>query len=243
MREIGILYTEPNIRAIAEKRKGQTRRTSGLEEVNKEPDNWTFLGWSDKGEALFQFQVKAKLRYRVGDVLYVKEAWRCTGGGSERNIIYKLDGDSAMSFCGVNDGRTSILKVPEEHWVEWDRLVYETDLGCNWRSPLYMPKWAARPELKRRVTEVRVQRVQDISEEDAIAEGMDCGCVDCTPKKDFQKLWDSINSRPKPIRQKGVITHYVSYPWDDIHETREHRGKPWHVCGNPWAFCYSFEEL
>jgi len=278
MREIGILYTPENIRALAAKRKWQTRRV-----IVPQP-NHTMTRIKE---------IAKKPRYRVGDILYVKEAWRCTGGGTERNIIYKLDGDTAMSFCGVNDGRTTILKVPEEHWAEWDRLVYKTEQSCNWRSPMFMPKWAARPELKRRVTGVRVERVQDISEEDAIAEGIEvvqaskekghnftgtaywdtvsrhsahggktyhvahpdgvCCCDDGRRLKigpaacAFRVLWDSISGKPEPVYQKiggkKVLTHYISYPWQDIHETWERRGKPWYVCGNPYVFAYSFDQL
>lgn len=107
---------------------------------------------------------------KPGDVLWVKEGWRCTGGGDIRNIIYRADGDTAMSFCGVDDGRIEILKVPEAHWPEWDRLVYETRRGCEWRPSIHMPKWACR--LRRTVKNVRVERVQDISEADAKAEGV-----------------------------------------------------------------------
>jgi len=100
-----------------------------------------------------------RARYNVGDLLWLKEGWRCTGGGSERNIIYKADGDTPMSFCGVDDARKSILRVAEPYWAEWDRLVYETDKGCNWRSPRSMPKWVARTWLE--VVSVRVEQSDD----------------------------------------------------------------------------------
>jgi len=35
----------------------------------------------------------------------------------------------------------------------------------------------------------------------------------------------------------------LSYPWDDINETREHRGWPWHVRGNPWVWPVEFERM
>ncbi len=63
-------------------------------------------------------------------------------------------------------------------------------------------------------------------------------------RKAFIYLWDSINEAPKPCYSgksgKKIITHYESYPWDDIQETREYNGKPWHVIGNPWVFAIGF---
>jgi hypothetical protein len=57
----------------------------------------------------------------------------------------------------------------------------------------------------------------------------------------WRYLWDSINAEPKPCYRKEEITHYVSYPWQDIRETREYRGKPWYVYGNPLQWVVEFE--
>lgn len=32
----------------------------------------------------------------------------------------------------------------------------------------------------------------------------------------FQRLWNSINESPKPVKTNGKVTHYISYPWEDI---------------------------
>ena len=52
-----------------------------------------------------------------------------------------------------------------------------------------------------------------------------------------------IKPQPVHIRVNGkrVIDHYVSYPWEDIHEEREYRGKRWIVCGNPWVWIPEFK--
>ena len=60
-------------------------------------------------------------------------------------------------------------------------------------------------------------------------------------KAHFASLWDSINAKPKPCYREKEITHYESYPWEDIQETTEYRVKPWHVMGNPWNWRVEFE--
>lgn len=267
MREIGILYTPENIRAIAEKRKWMTRRV-----IVPQPESTAMCpvhvckdAASPSGYSFFSDRigtVRIQPRYRVGDILYVKEAWG----------VFDVDADEDIAIGYVEvDGVTWFKDRAKE--LHGDYRVGKL------RSPLFMPKWAARPELKRRVTDVTVERVRDISKEDVRAEGLDyneyldwrehtlciapAGSHIATFIETFRELWDSINAQPKPVYEragsaiiskgmypvipkvskKKVITHYVSYPWQDIEETREHRGKPWYVCGNPYVFVYSFEEL
>ncbi len=79
----------------------------------------------------------------------------------------------------------------------------------KWKPSIHMPRWASRITLE--VTGVRVERLQDISEEDAIAEGVECweerGYDDAqdfyrnyhtggdlfTAKASYRTLWESIN--------------------------------------------------
>ncbi len=99
--------------------------------------------------------------------------------------------------------------------------------GEKWKPSIFLPRWACRLELE--ITEVRVQRLQDISEEDAIAEGMDgryakfinekmvrvCkGQCPRTPVEQYAALWDRINKDP---------------------------AKAW--AANPWCWCVSFRRI
>ena len=230
-KELPIGFTAEMIQAKREGRKNVTRRViiPQPEYRPKPPIGWQAAGWAWDGKKAklsswddiekFKNEIIQYAPYQVGDLLWVKEGWRCTGGGTERNIIYKADGDTPMSFCGVDDARKSILRVAEPYWAEWDRLVYETDKGCNWRSPRFMPKWVARTWLE--VVSVRAERLQDITEEDAIKEGAlfttdPSGKVDWTEGyviACFCKLWDSINLK------RG-------YSWES----------------NPWVWRYEFKE-
>jgi hypothetical protein len=83
---------------------------------------------------------------------------------------------------------------------------------------IHMPRWASRITLE--ITEVRVQRLQDISEEDAKAEGVDSVSLADTPRQatlfyrdDFAQLWNKINGE--------------KYPWSS----------------NPWLWCLSFRRV
>ncbi|GAG99905.1 unnamed protein product, partial [marine sediment metagenome] len=114
--------------------------------------------------------------------------------------------------------------------------------------------------------DIRVEHVQDISAEDARAEGA-LEWWDALEGKEgierrtkiendyggerrehtsidlFQMLWDSINSKPKPIYKKKKIVSYVSYPWEHIRLTSIYRGLPWRVHGNPWVWAVTFKRI
>jgi len=78
-----------------------------------------------------------------------------------------------------------------------------------------MPRWASRIQL--RVTDVRIERVQDISEADAKAEGAEeafeaCaqGGVTLSYRYGFKLLWDEINGKP---RKDGTDISWAANPW------------------------------
>ena len=206
-KELPILFTVEMVKAIRKGRKTVTRRV-----IKPQPEVFDNAGFPD-----YTCLKDSKKKWEKGDLLWVREGWRCTGGGTERNIIYRADGDTPMSLCGIDDGRKSILHVAEPYWAEWDRLVYETDKGCNWRSPLFMPKWVARTWLE--VVSVRPERLQDISISEIRKEGVvDVRDTQNTILKTYHEcwiaLWDSINAK------RG-------YSWES----------------NPWIWRIEFKEL
>ena len=174
-----------------------------------------------------------------GDKLWVRETWTWTGGSSTypRDTPLPTGAYDKLYVCYAADGfnRTietggKVLPVPRQppqregevyclrdapaDFVYTGDNTYVDRLGRWWKRKIpaiHMPRWASRILLE--ITDVRVQRVQDISEEDAIAEGIrelplqerEPGAGWCadplgnptlhyrTPRAAFAALWDSIN--------------------------------------------------
>lgn len=110
---------------------------------------------------------------RVGDRLFVKETWRVFGG---REYEYQQDPKS-LQFKATDEGHHTL----------------------DWRPSIHMPRWASRITLE--ITNIRVENLQDISEEDAKAEGClplveEDGSVTCGRRKTvFTRLWNSLHKK------------------------------------------------
>lgn len=195
MKERPILFSGPMVRAILEGRKTQTRRIvkqqpddNGLSHMPNAPLDWRdevhgeWIQW--KGETPNGDTWRGRVQCWPGDRLWVRETHRFTQDKYHDRIQYRADGEELF----VHDN------------AEWLRNK-DRD---RWRPSIFMPRWASRITLD--VTKVSVQRLQDISEEDAKAEG----CEEITPgfyrnylstdgatyysaAMSFQSLWESIN--------------------------------------------------
>ena len=225
-----ILFNTEMVRAILDGRKTMTRRV-----IKKIPNHmhcgknimdWDLSGVGELKEGVLEFSVQcdvddfytdyAVASYRPGDILWVRETWSRDESGE---YVYR-----------TNYGTTEDDSFPPSMF--------------KWKPSIHMPREAARIFL--RVTNVRVERLKKITLEDIKKEGIKAtGAWDCMDYLDaFAELWDSIYAEPKAvINKEGKILYYESYPWEDIQETREYKGKPWYVYGNPWVFAYEFERV
>lgn len=181
-----ILFKGPMVRAILDGRKTQTRRV-----LKQQPDDDAHL-------------YDAKLPCQPGDRLWVREAWRI-GAWSDNHF--------AVDYHADNLAQKEWLRCPSQNMA--DRLTWQSqddakaaglfregaefeyrwspgNSPCRGRPSIHMPKWVSRLTLV--VTDVRAQRLQDISDKDAAAEGWPGTSGPETPKPPviwFRDLWNA----------------------------------------------------
>ena len=120
-----------------------------------------------------------------------------------RRIVKAPKGMSA-EFAGVDfacpygcpGDRLWVRETHSFYDRECRKPYYQADIDDwepgGWRSPIFMPRWASRITLE--ITDVRVQRVQEITEAEAKAEGVHCA-VNGSNRLAFATLWDSVNAK------------------------------------------------
>jgi hypothetical protein len=225
-----ILFNTEMVRAILEGRKNQTRRPIDVDISNNfdcDPDG-TVVSYMnpETGDIYNPLEIAP---YQSGDILYVRETFAI----GKVDYGEEPDGRAIPKYSQCKDENDII---PKEWAIRNDIEIEEV----RWKPSIHMPKEAARLFLK--VTNVRVERLQDISNQDIRAEGVcDFGCA--AHRASFQTVWNDIYKKPKPVIKDGEVDHYISYPWDDITETREHKGKKWHIYGNPWVWVIEFKKF
>jgi len=151
-----------------------------------------------------------------GTLLWVRETWADVNTGAGPAIMYRADGavrtwEEFSTTFGPDYGAGPSMDYdayPGRYAMWWSDLANGAE-GHNWRPSIHMPRWASRITLE--IVSVRVERLQEISEEDAVAEGIaplplqtnEPGCwwsADATargmhgrtPRAAFKRLWDSI---------------------------------------------------
>lgn len=152
-----------------------------------------------------------------GDVLWCKETWRTHERESDMvdGILFAADD----AFVPIEN-----THVAADDWV----VAHRRDK--RWRSPSHMPAWASRLSL--RITDVRVERLNSISEEDAIAEGAD------------RLSSPSEQAAEIDLRDSGYFTPEWGYThvegYRQLWESINGEGS-WKL--NPWTWCVSFERV
>lgn len=205
-----IIFSAAMVNALLAGRKTQTRRLMPHQETLK-------VAYSPivSGIRIFNYAGEEEISrppVKVGDRLYVREHWRTADAyddlspsqmGGEEPVIYLAD-DTLETWGWRNDF------VPG-----------------RFRQAMHMPRWASRLTLT--VTDVRVQRLQDISEADAWAEG-------CKPGE--------LNDRGEPFPAEEPHPKCGWVGWDCARDwyadlwNSLHGPDAWEA--NPWVAAYSF---
>ncbi|AXN27821.1 hypothetical protein CP913_24090 [Pseudomonas aeruginosa] len=182
-RERPILFNDQMVRAILEGRKTVTRR------VVKDTGFYAIDAAIHGNDVALREREALSTRCpygEPGDRLWVRETWglqvRSYGGGAGEFIVYRATNPDAI-YCRSSEGREYPVK---------------------WKPSIHMHRHSSRILLE--ITAVRVERLQDISEEQALAEGVrgepcdharqacsDIGCWGDTAKGAFGFLWEQLN--------------------------------------------------
>lgn len=232
MKDTPILMTATNVRATLEDLKTQTRRM-----VKPQPlpdparftrfDEWGWTPESNSGKTGIFLPSHYRCPYGgTGDQLWVKETWQLFSWDFEdavQGIRYRADGKcdyQAMSADFDPDAEWLLKQVkkleaiPGAQWMRGDEPTDDPDERSRlkwpkakqaWNPSIFMPRWVSRIALE--VVSVRVEKLQDISRGDAIAEGIrylddmggwayddeGSGFHGGDPLRSYENLWISIN--------------------------------------------------
>jgi len=214
-----ILFNTEMVQAILDGRKTCTRRVVKTRRkdacgfyVTKRPDgSFTGVYEYDEDERMFENQLIPL--YKPGDILYVRETW-------ERFECWNCDGDERGN-C-QKEPKKSVLDKTFGCYMY--RVTDEISGDAKWKPSIHMPKEAARIWLK--VTNVRVERLQDITEDGAEAEGaIDNRGFIHSPENEYDRIYTArehfIGIWNRTIKKSDLDI----YDWD----------------ANPWVWVIEFE--
>jgi len=238
MRVRPILFSGPMVRALIDGRKTQTRRvlkpqlecTSHAmwpDSPDTKPsidDDGLHCGVCGAGIELAHHRKSGvrgiPLRFAPGDVLWVRETWGVHSGPGvlcceedEPNVKRKCGGWTPVIFRATTEGQAWGMYGPPQ-----------------WRPSIHMPRRASRLTLE--VTGVKVERLQDISEADAMAEGVCQFCED----SDRPGSWTGLS----PDDRAGMVRAMYGSParaYQHLWEIINGAGS-WDA--NPWVVAVSF---
>lgn len=210
MKERPIIFSAPMIQAIMAGRKTQTRRIIKPQPVS----NGCYLSeifcpgdksQHGKYEWIFQSSAPFSVPFKSGMRLWVKETFaECDAPDGEEPFIYRED---------------------------WERKYPTVPLAGCWTAPIFMPRRLSRITLE--IVDVRVERLQEISEIDAFKEG--CGTDDCR-RCNTEGIENGQGC--EDCSGEGQISSRANYRklWESIHGARS-----WDL--NPWVFVISFKRI
>ncbi|MGG8042082.1 hypothetical protein PGO05_01490 [Klebsiella aerogenes] len=239
--ERGMIFNGEMVRAILDGRKTQTRRIVNWHGINEGLNlNFSGLeareypnGWVIESDSRSSSEWRCKPTLcpfgSIGDRIWVRETWGV--------VSHELDEDGRIQPWTPDRPATVIHEMPfgngyysghaiyaaDGDFTWGDDDGYEDGRSC-WKPSIHMPRAASRILLE--ITDVRVERLNAISEEDARAEGIiDGGCVNC--------------GEPEPCgcaNPEPDATDAFAYLWQSIYGQ-----EIWNA--NPWVWVIEFKRV
>lgn len=194
MKEHPVLFSTPMIQAILENRKTMTRRVVKWP-VNGENRNGLIRLWMPNDLEKNRNEIIKRCPYgKVGNKLWVRETW-CSSCSNGKTACYKTD----------NNGKLLA------YWPQCKETIV--------KPSIFMPRWASRITLE--ITSIKVERLWDITPQDAVAEG-----ADYMP--------------PAKLRDERLTASQIVFAglWDKLNAKR---GYSW--ANNPWVWVLSFKVI
>ena len=142
-----------------------------------------------------------------------------------REKLRRQGGNDAPNGCTYSADLSPVTATSKTMWCgrsvwEWPKL--------HVLPSIFMPRWASRITLE--IVNIRAERVQDISEEDCFAEGIEpIECLDCDDLISIHQNGDTHNEDPVPK---------YKYLWNTINAKR---GYGWDA--NPWVWVIEFKGI
>lgn len=261
MRERPILFSPWSVQRILAGAKGQTRRV-----MNPQPaddiarasfPNPSAVGWRsslrhEHGKTTAHFCPHGD----PGDILWVKEPFSFGNAQDDRtpaevweHLKETKQGITVLYRAG---GWRSVAPFEREEPVYSD---YEPmpDWAGRRRHGMFMPRWASRITLE--ITDIRVERVQEISEDDAEAEGaaacetgLECSACPWIGFEDSPGVertededWEFICPECKEVCAHHPINEQFRFGYRHVWDEINGKTHPW--SSNPWCWCISFRRL
>jgi hypothetical protein len=203
-----ILMSGPMVQALLDGTKTQTRRVVTAQNSVLGSGRWPADGLArafpqtDASKLMLpgEHETLHRLysRYELGDQLWVRETWQYADWTEDGEPWIRYRADDAVRFVAAS----TIPEADCDRLVDrWATLSEPANVKIDglaadrvWRPSIFMPRWASRITLT--ITDIRVQRLQEISDSDCIAEGISVAPIaryEISPLEFYHDLWESIN--------------------------------------------------
>ena len=214
MAEKPILFSGPMVRALLEGRKTQTRRVLKLPKWASADPNDIEVDEHGIAQVIAEYGCLCDIPvpYAVGDLLWVRESW-CELDRGHRFVEHRREAAYMADTKAGSDGD----EIRKEY-------------GYKWKPSIHMPRWASRLTLD--VTNVRVERLQDISDADALAEGV----CQFTEESDRPGSWKGLSAEYRA----GMVRTIYGSPSKASHHLWDHVNGAGAWDANPWVVALTF---